>query len=464
MSRSISPGVLLDHAQDMVVLLDKEGTVTYANDAVRRVAGYDPDEFVGTDVFEFVHPDDRDGVRETFEATIAAGSFTERTAEYRFRTSDGSWVHLESRLSNLMDEALDGYVVSSRDVTDRVAARRDQQETATRLEELAAVSSDVLWMFDGDWSEVLFVNPAYETVYGQSVERLEADPGSFMDAIHPDDVPRVEDAMARLAGGTAVDMEYRVNPGRDYAVWVWVQAEPIVEDGEVVRITGFTRDVTDRDRRRRQLYVMDKLLRHNLRNDLTTILGNADLIEDRAPETADRCAVIRRTGERLLESAEKQRDIIELLTGDVTVERLDVGDVVTDAVAVVEERFPAARIEVDCPDSLRVRALSELGLAVAELVENAVRHSESDAPTVRVTARRDDQRAVVSVRDDAVAIPDNETQVLTGEFELCDLYHSTGLGLWLVHWVVELSEGCVDVSTRNGRGNAVSLSLPRSRT
>ena len=462
MSQSSSLGVLLDHVQDKIVLLDAGGHITYANDAVEHTFGYDPATLVGENAFEYVHPDDTAEARDTFQRTITAETFTENTVEYRFRASDGSWVWLESRMSNLTDEALDGYVVSSRDITDRVAAERAQEATATRLEELAAVAGDVLWMFSGDWSELLFANPAYEAVYGQSVEDLRADPQSFLETVHPEDVPQVREAMACLSDGTPVDMEYRVNPDNGYDVWVWVQAEPIIEDGEVVRITGFSRDVTDRNRRKRQLLVMDKLLRHNLRNDLTTILGQAELIEETVPETSDRVAVIRRTGEELLASAEKQRDIIDILTEEVCFEQVDIRELVAESAGVVEERFASATLDIDGPPALPACAIPQLQLGVTELLENAVRHSTRDTPRVEVTLRQDGERVSIEFADDGPAIPQNEAQVLTGDYEMNDIYHSTGLGLWLVYWIVDLMDGTITVD-RGATGNEIRLDFPGRR-
>jgi len=459
MPRSGSLGVLLDHVQDKIVLLDEQGYITDVNDAVEHTLGYDPDAIIGENAFEYAHPDDVAEVRAAFERTIASDAFTANTATYRFRAADGTWIWLESRMSNLTDDELSGYVVSSRDISDRVAAERARDETAGRLSELAAVAGDALWMFNGDWSELLFVNPACEDIYGKSVSESQGDPAAFMDAIHPDDVPRVESAMACLSNGTSVDMEYRVNPDGGYDVWVWVQAEPIVEDGEVVRITGFSRDVTERHRRSRQLCVMDKLLRHNLRNDLTTILGQAELIEESVPETSEQVAVIRRTGEALLETAEKQRKIIDVLTNKISVERVDVSELVTESVSEVQERFPEAAIDVDAPPSVYACGLAQLRLAVIELVENGVRYSEVDRPRVRVAVEANGETVVVRITDEAPPIPANEREVLTGGREMTDLYHSTGLGLWLVYWVVELLDGEITVS-ETVAGNEVRLSLP----
>lgn len=462
MAHSASLGVVLDHVQDKVVLLDEGGRVTYANDAVKRILGFEPDDFVGENVFDYIHPDDVTQAREVFQRTIDSETFTETTVEYRHRSKDDSWVWLQSRMSNLTDAELDGYVVSSRDVSAHIEAKREREEAIDRLEELAATSGDVLWMFNGDWSELLFINPAYEEIYGAPATELKDDPSRFLDAIHPDDVPAVTEAMDWLSSGNSVDMEYRVNPRTNYNRWVWVQAEPIVEDGDVVRITGFTRDITDRRRRERQLYVMDNLLRHNLRNDLNLILGNADLIEDEAPTVADRTEVIRRTGEDLLRSADKERQIIDLLTTDVARQRFELRDAIETGLDTIRERFPEVQIDVSICEQTTVYALEELRLAVVELLENAIHHSDAAHPTVSVSVSATADTVTITFADRCPSIPPIEANVLTGDHDMSDVYHSSGLGLWLTYWIVDLSGGEISV-TSDQDGNTITIALPRPK-
>ncbi|MFC7138165.1 PAS domain-containing protein [Halobaculum litoreum] len=315
-------------------------------------------------------------------------------------------------------------------------------------------------MFDRDWTELLFVNPAYEEVYGRSRAELEGDPRSFLETVHPDDLPAVRKAMEALTAGEAVDIEYRINPDRDHDRWVWVQAEPITENGEVTRIAGFTRDVTDRHRRVRQLFVMDNLLRHNLRNDLNVILGVAEEIEEEAPEVAERTAVIRRTGEALLETARKERDVIDMLTDDCGAEYVDLRAAVADAVERLHTAYPDATFDASTTETAPVTGRPELRQAVVELLENAIRHSETDAPHVAVDVRRVDDRIELTVTDDAAPIPPYDAEVLLGDHRMNDVYHSSGLGLWVVYWSVELSDGTISVDATEDRGNRIVVTLP----
>ena len=451
--------LLLDQAQDKVAVLDADGAFTYVNEAAERILGFDQEALVGANAFDYVHPEDVAEVRDAFYRTVRNDGFCEERISYRHRAADGDWVWLESRMSNLSDGVLEGYVVSSRDVTDRVEAERERAETANRFEDIAGAASDVLWMFNGDWSELLFVNPAYEEIYGASIEAVRSDPSTFLDTIHPDDVPVVKDAMARLSEGQSVNMEYRVNPAEQYKRWVWVQAEPIVQDGEVTRITGFTRDITDRRRRERQLVVMDNLLRHNLRNDLNVILGRADLIDGKTPEAAEHTAVIRRVGEQLLRSADKARDVTDLITSQSGRERVALRERVCDGVETVRERHPEGALEVGELAAVHVNGRPELELAVIELLENAFQHSDADEPRVRLELRRVGEHAELVVEDDQPPIPEIEADVLTGEHDTTNVYHSSGLGFWLVYWAVELSNGHITVNN-HGRGNRITVTLP----
>ncbi|WP_049900299.1 PAS domain-containing sensor histidine kinase [Natrinema altunense] len=454
--------VLLEHAQDKLAIVDTDGTYVYLNAASDPILGYEPAALVGEPSAAYIHPDDRRAVADRLERVSATGASS--TVRYRHATADGGWVWLESRVTNLPDAALDGYVVSSRDISDQVTAEQERRDAESRLRTIAGTVGDVLWMFDGDWSELLFVNPAYEDVFGQPVADLEADPQQFLEVVHPDDVPCVREAMDRASAGESVDVEYRVNPDAEYSHWVWVRSEPIIEDGDVVRIVGFSRDITDRRRRERQLAVMDNLLRHNLRNDMAVILGNAECIarEGDAPSRG-RAEIIRNQGRDLLESADKQRDIIDLLTDRAVPEPIDLAAVVTDAVETIRERYPNATIETTLPASATATTLHEIELAVTELLENAAQHEPDGQPELSVTVSSTPETVAVVVRDNCPPIPEVEFRVLTGDWQMDDVYHTSGLGLWLVYWTVDLSGGRIAFE-RTENGNAITVTVPRSRS
>ena len=149
------------------------------------------------------------------------------------------------------------YTVLATRLLNAVVQRRGQQQAAEvrqQLQDLSEVSTDALWMFTHDWSELLYVNSQYEELWGRSADALAEDPLDFLNGVHPADRDTVRTAMERLSDGDTVDIEYRVNADEAYQRWVWTQGIPLTDEtGRVSRVAGFVRDITDRKRREQEL-------------------------------------------------------------------------------------------------------------------------------------------------------------------------------------------------------------------
>jgi PAS domain S-box-containing protein len=149
----------------------------------------------------------------------------------------------------------DQYAVLANRVANSVEQYRAEQEaerTRRRLEELSESTTDCLWMFDRDWEELLFIS-GYEEVWERPESAIREDPKDFLNGVHPDDREFVSAAMDRLSDGESIDIEYRILRGGGEQGAVWVKGEPVFEDGDVVRVVGFTRDITERREQSRRL-------------------------------------------------------------------------------------------------------------------------------------------------------------------------------------------------------------------
>ncbi|HNV86258.1 MAG TPA: PAS domain S-box protein [Candidatus Omnitrophota bacterium] len=115
---------LIENALDVIILLDRDGNVKYASPSIGKILGYPPEELVGKNAFNYVHPDDLGKVRGIFEKGARIPGHID-TAELRFRAKNGEWRVCESIGENLLqDPAVAGIVINSRDVTER----KQQQE------------------------------------------------------------------------------------------------------------------------------------------------------------------------------------------------------------------------------------------------------------------------------------------------------------------------------------------------
>lgn len=145
MTTELSPAAmkeLLRHSVDVITVLDDSGVIQYGSPSIRRMLGYDPAECIGDNVFEYVHPEDRQMALDTFHALLESSTGESTDAiEVRFRHKDGKWVWAETRGSTEKGSEIGGYVVTSRDITKRKEYERDLTRERDRLERFVSVIS-----------------------------------------------------------------------------------------------------------------------------------------------------------------------------------------------------------------------------------------------------------------------------------------------------------------------------------
>ncbi|MDS0298618.1 ATP-binding protein [Halogeometricum sp. S1BR25-6] len=237
----------------------------------------------------------------------------------------------------------------------------------------------------------------------------------------------------------------------------WAQ----ISDGFNALSTGLDERETAIREREQRLDVLNRVLRHNVRNEMNVVLGYADVVASRTgdPETARAAETILRRGERLVTVSEKARVFDRRLDATDPVS-LDLVEAVENALADVRADHPEADLTATVPDSLAVRAVPGIGDAVRNVVENACVHHEV-VPSVGVTVSADGDTATVAVADDGPGIPEHERSVLV-EGEETALDHGSGIGLWVTKWLVGRSGGSVAFAENDPRGSVVTLRLLRA--
>ncbi|MBD2072717.1 GAF domain-containing protein [Phormidium sp. FACHB-592] len=120
------------------------------------------------------------------------------------------------------------------------------QESEERFRQMAENIREVFWMGSVDKDALLYISPAYEEIWGRTCQSLFETPQSFVDAIHPDDRPRVIAAFAKQIQGTYSE-EYRIIQPNGSIRWIWDRAFPICNAaGRVYRLVGVAQDITER--------------------------------------------------------------------------------------------------------------------------------------------------------------------------------------------------------------------------
>jgi len=250
------------------------------------------------------------------------------------------------------------------------------------------------------------------------------------------------------------------------------------------QLTGYAlvlRDVTDRRAYEQRLQVANRVLRHNLRNDMNVVHGLAGRIESGDVEesecslsTANRNAAgsgdgdqaavaarIQSKVEAVVDTSEKVRQMtrVEPSSG----EEVEPVDLSTAAAAVLAgfDCPPTATIERDLAPSPvgAVADESALATALGNLLENAVEHNDDPEPWLRLDAGVDDGTAFLRVADNGPGIPAEEQEVLRREAET-PLQHSQGLGLWLASWSARAAGGELAIESTSPDGTTVRIEFP----
>lgn len=205
--------------------------------------------------------------------------------------------------------------------------------------------------------------------------------------------------------------------------------------------------------------VLNRVLRHDMRNNLNVALGHLSKLERTTEgEAATHVDELRRTIDEMATTTEKARQIDVALAADRRAqEPVDIVPYVSDRVEAVRRAYPEATVELDCPESVTVHADWLLGTVLDNLIENAVVHSDG-TPSLQVSVERRTNVAEIRIVDDGPEIPEEELDVFSSGAET-PLHHSKGVGLWLVTWVVESYGGDVSFGTTEAGGNVVTLEL-----
>ncbi|QAU11853.1 HAMP domain-containing histidine kinase [Halorubrum sp. BOL3-1] len=208
------------------------------------------------------------------------------------------------------------------------------------------------------------------------------------------------------------------------------------------------------------LSINDRVLRHNIRNELSVALGHLDGIEDAVDRAtiAERAGIARSHLEGLVETSERTRRIASIWRTE-TLQSFDLVAVVEARVAQLTAESPGTTVHTELPDSCVVRTHPSLPLAFEEALRNAIEHNDDDV-TITVRVRRDPDATTLVIEDTGKGIPQVERRTLQNDEET-PLEHTEGLGLWLIHWTVTRAGGTVEFDENDPQGTVVRIRLPR---
>lgn len=306
-------------------------------------------------------------------------------------------------------------------------------------------SSDTAIIVINSAGNISDLNPAAEDLFSLSNE----DPiGSSLNSIlpetiDPDTLTQTEGKPIKLPNSDTV-LETTTTTATD-------------DSGHPIGQTIVFTDITDERRRQQRIQVLNRVLRHNLRNDLNAAKGYVDVMADETTDSDQYQTKVESILDDLVTIGDKAQNTERVLAADpISTEPQVLETLVDEAINAVKTDYGSIPVTASVPPESAVRINPVvLQSIIEELIENAVRHS--DCSHISVEYNREACSLIVT--DDGSGIPAHEIAVLDEEQET-DLQHGSGLGLWMVKWGTDSFGGSATFETGE-TGTQVEISIPK---
>ena len=503
---------LFGESRDAVYMNTREGKILDVNQASLDLLGYTRDELIGMNVRGlYVHPEDRSIFQREIERK---GSV--RDYELKFRRKDGTQIDclVTSTVRRAADGTVVGYQGIIRDITEQMKAEKALHESEQRFRQLAENLREVFWLSSLDGSQIYFISPAYEEIWGRSRESLIAQPESWLDAAHPEDREGVLVNFEKQSRGEFVEYEYRIVRPDGEIRWIEAHVFPVRnKEREIYRCAGSAQEITKRKRaealaelQQQQLIQADKMaslgilvsgVAHEINNPNNFIMLNGEILsmawqnvmpilQKYYEENGDFLLAgmpYTRAHEKIgqlisgiSEGAMRIGKIVEALGGFA---RQDAGDldqsvdpnaVVESAMVIVNNlirkstHHPSVELEENLP---KIRGnQQQLEQVIINLITNSCQALQSPQKCLFVSTSYNEKSDLITirVRDEGEGIPpENLNHIIEPFFTTKRDTGGTGLGLSVSYNIVKNHGGHLHFTSRFGKGTTATVMLPVSR-
>jgi signal transduction histidine kinase len=210
-----------------------------------------------------------------------------------------------------------------------------------------------------------------------------------------------------------------------------------------------------------QVTILNRVLRHDIRNKANVIFGHADILAEDPTDIPSHVNEIKNQATEFVEIGDKAKEIETLLHDDKNGnEVVDLASRVETICSGIQREYPSAELTISLPERLPVIAHPLIDSALSNLIQNAIIHNNKQKPKVTIEYKSivDENHDLIEIRiaDNGPGIPNDQINVLTQGYET-DLNHLSGLGLWLVNWIVMKSDGEIRFQNNQPEGSIVCM-------
>jgi PAS domain S-box-containing protein len=230
---------IFDNVLDGILILDSEATCLDGNPAVTQILRVPKCRLIGRNLNAFfVHSS---GFTSEWNSFLQRKNHRGRAA---LVAGDGTPVFVD--FTAAMNYLPGRHIFILCDVTERTRAEKSLRSSEERFRHMADNIQEIFWMMNATTQEVTYVNRAYATITGHTVQSLQANPSSYQELIHPEDRVRVLSRLREIVDSGTFDEEFRFTRADGTVRWIWAKGFPVPSDAETRWLVGTAQDITSR--------------------------------------------------------------------------------------------------------------------------------------------------------------------------------------------------------------------------
>lgn len=255
------------HSSDLLCIADFAGKFRRLSPSWEKALGYSIGELMSRPFVEFVHPDDREITQKIYQRILMGESVLEFTNRYRDKKGNYHWLEWTA----IPYPQTHSIYAIARDISKRMMTEEALKQSEAQYKRLIDSSPDLIYGIS-DRRGGIYYSPSIESILGYSLTYLYAHPHLWFDSIHPEDIPRVEMAIADCFQGEDFEMEYRIRDAAGHWHWLYDRSIGRRREGEETIVEGLAIDISDRKQAEEALHQSKARLHALVRNTSYGIL------------------------------------------------------------------------------------------------------------------------------------------------------------------------------------------------
>lgn len=435
-------------------------SLVFANEAFAKMSGYSTDELIGMDYLDFVPEEKREEMVKKFETRYADDTAPHKY-EFELLKKDKSLFIVEISAGLIEFKGKPADLVVMRDISPRKRAEEIQTRTISLLNQTQAITKLGGWDYNLITKEIQWTDEVYK-ILGAKPDFLPMDIEHAFDLYSPEDAPIIKAAYNKaVTEAIPYDIELKFFRFDGTPIWVRTIGNPVLENGQVVRVTGIIMDITERKQMEsslreviQKLRLLTRITRHDIVNGINVINLYLEILRE-TEDPDERQKYIQKTldASTILEKTIGFTQEYENL-GSVSSRWLSLFSITNSAISTVSMK--GVRVLIDIPVEIEIYSDPIISRVFSTLLDNSLRHGEKTSE-IRIFTKEDNNNLIIFYEDNGVGIENEEKESIFKH----GYGKNTGIGLFLAREILSITGMQIKETGVTGGGARFQIRVPQ---